>query len=46
MSAPQANTDSNEANSNELDALITAFVSPMPNQNVILSDYEAKKKPK
>ena len=26
--------------------MIVSFTSPMPNQKVILGDYEAKKKPK
>ena len=28
----------------ELDQLITSFTAPMPNQKVILTDYEAKQK--
>lgn len=38
-----SDNQNNEAQNNELDDLITAFVSPMPNQKVILSDYEARR---
>ena len=31
---------------NELDNAITAFTAPMPNKNIILTDYEAGKKAK
>lgn len=31
---------------NELDNLIAAYTAPTPNQKVVFSDYEAKKKPK
>lgn len=37
-------SDATTNHNQELDDLITAFVSPMPNQNVILSDYEARRK--
>ena len=35
-------SDGASTKSNELDSLITAFTSPMPNQKKILVDYEAK----
>jgi hypothetical protein len=30
----------------ELDTLISAFTAPMPNQKVIITDYEAKERKK
>lgn len=42
--ANKAASDGVSNKSNELDSLITAFTSPMPNQKKILVDYEAKQR--
>ena len=42
--SPKNNGGECDGGKSELDNLITAFTAPMPNQKVILTDYEAKKR--
>ena len=43
IAASNSNSGS-EKPTNDLDELVTAYTAPMPNQKLILTDFEAKKR--
>ena len=44
LAASNSSSGSTKGQQNDLDELVTAYTAPMPNQKLILTDFEAKKR--